>query len=173
MAGLQVNFTNDEADSEARVFAPAPTGWYKCSIFDIEEAESTSEKNPGKPYWKLTLQCTQEGDHFKRRFWGNVMLWDGALYSLAQLMKAVGREIPKDGTFEIPDPEELIGIEILVSVAKQRDTYQMEKPEYDPSEGVIFKNDVKGYKPLDDAILDAISGQSSGKGSGKSKSLLP
>jgi hypothetical protein len=170
MSGLQVNFTNQEAESEARVFTPAPSGWYKCSIYDIEEKESTSEKNAGKPYWAVTLQCTQEGDHFKRRFWGNVMLFDGALYSLAQLMSAVGIEIPKDGTFEVPDSESLIGQEILVSVAKVRDTYQMNKPEYDPSEGVIFKNDVKGYKKLDEETLNDIA-KSGGKP--KSNSLLP
>ena len=120
----------------------------------------------GKPYWAVTLQCTQEDEHNKRRFWGNVMLFDGALYSFGQLMKAVGREIPKEGTFEVPDPDELIGLEILVSVAKARDTYQMNKPEYDPSEGVIFKNEVKGYKALDDATVQALGGK-------KSNSLLP
>jgi len=169
MAGLQVNFTNQEAESEARVFSPAPTGWYKCSIYDIEERESKSEKNAGKPYWNVTLQCTQEGEHNKRRFWGSVMLFDGALYSLAQLMVAVGHPIPKEGTFEVPDPESLIGVEILVSVAKVRDTYAMNKPEYDPSEGVIFKNEVKGYKALDDESVQALSKG----GQPKSKSLLP
>jgi hypothetical protein len=167
MAGLQVNFTNQEAESEARVFTPAPTGWYKCAIYDIEEKESTSEKNSGKPYWAVTLQCTQEGEHNKRRFWGNVMLFDGALYSLAQLMTAVGRPIPKEGAFEVPDPEDLIGTEILVSVAKVRDTYQMEKTGTDE---VIWKNDVKGYKALDEATLSAIEKSGS---KGKNKSLLP
>lgn len=167
MMGLQVNFTNQEAESEARVFTTAPTGWYQCAIFDIEEAECGPEsKNPGKPYWKVTLQCTQDDEHNKRRFWGNVMLFSPALYSLAQLMKALGREIPKEGAFEVPDPEEIIGEEVEVSVAKIRDTYQMNKPEYDPSEGTIYKNDVKGYRALG-------GGASQAAGGGKSNSLLP
>ena len=165
--GLQVNFTDEESGSQARVLLPAPPGWYKCAIYEIDEKQcSADSKNPGKPMWAITLQCTQDGDHFKRRFWGNVMLFNGALYSFAQLMKAVGREIPKSGGFEVPDPEELIGEEIIASISKVRDTYQMNKEGHDGS--VIWKNEIRGYKALDDATLAAIGKAGSGK-----QSLLP
>lgn len=164
MNDLHVNFTDQEAQSEARVFTPAPPGWYHCTIFDIEDAECGPEsKNPGKPFWKITLQCVQDGEHNKRRFWDNIMLFNGALYSLAQLMKALGYDI-KAENFVIPDSEDLLGQEILASVARVRDTYQMNK---NGDGEVVFKNEVKGYKELDEKILNKIA--QSGQGS----SLLP
>jgi len=151
--GLHVNFTGEEASSEARVLKPAPNGWYHCTVFEIEEKEAGDEaKNPGAPYWAVTLQCIQEGDHYKRRFWDNVMLFNGALYSLAQLMKALGYDI-KQEDFEVPDIEEVIGKEVLISVARVRDKYNEKKM----GDGeAIFKNEVKGYKAVDDATLSAI-----------------
>jgi hypothetical protein len=80
------------------------------------------------------------------------MLFNGALYSLAQLMKATGRDITVED-FEVPDIEEMLGEEILVSVSRIRDKYNEDKVgDGEP----IFKNEVKGYKAVDDATLSAI-----------------
>jgi hypothetical protein len=147
---LKVNFSDQEASSEAIDFTPVPSGTYPVLISDVETRESNSEKNPGKPYWHLEMTVVQEGHPYQgRKFWGNVMLWDGALYSLAQLLKAIGREdLLKSG--KIPaDPSFLVSNEIRITVQKVRDTYGEKKraENGDDSTDPLFKNEVKGYKP--------------------------
>lgn len=159
ISNLRVNFSEKEADSEALDFTPVPTGTYHVAITGIEVRKSTSEKNPGKPYWAVEMTC-QSGPYENRKFWGNVMLWEGAAYSLAQLLKATGHgDAVKTG--KIPSGEELMGEQLVISVVKTLDKYRMEREE---SNDKLFKNEVKGYKPL--------AGASVGGGSG-SDSLMP
>lgn len=169
LENLRVNFSEEEASSEARDYEPLPTGKYHVTIFDGEVAFSQSQANPGKPYWKLTLQV-QDGKYEGRRLWGNVMLWDGALFSLAQILKAVGREDAlKSG--KIPAVNELIGKDLVVTAQKLQDTYKMEKEGIDPKtaspEERSYKTEVKGYKPWDGKPVGSVS---SGSGS---NSMLP
>lgn len=156
VSNLRVNFSDEEAASEARDFEPIPGGKYAVKITDYEIRKSTSEKNFGKPYWALTL-TVQDGKYEGRKLWTNVMLFNGALYSLSQLLKAIGREDAlKSG--QIPSGDELLGKDVVVVVAKQRDTYKEEQ--YGDGEK-YFKNEVKGFK-------SANALQTSGEGS-----LLP
>lgn len=156
---LKVNFSEEEAGSEARDYEALPTGKYHVAIFDGEVKESTSEKNPGKPYWSLTLQI-QDGKYEGRRLWANVMLFEGALYSLAQLLKAVGREDAlKSG--KIPALDSLIGKDIVVTAAKQLDDYRMRADGIDPKTAApderVYKTEVKGFKPWDGTPVGAVS----------------
>jgi hypothetical protein len=170
MSGLHVNFTDKEATSEARVFTAVQTGWYLCSVYEIEEAEcGPNSKNPGKPFWKLTLSCLQEGDLEGRRFWTNVMLFEGALYSLKQLLQACGYDITP-GEFEVPDPDELVGKEVVASIAKVLDTYKMEHEAEDGER--FFKNEVKGFKSVDE-LEGKIKLAGQGAVGGGKGSLLP
>lgn len=157
---LRVNFSEEEASSEAIDFTPLPTGKYHAAITEVETRFSNSEKNKGKPYWAITF-VVQSGPYENRKLWGNVMLFEGALYSLAQLMKSVGREdVLKNG--QVPHPDELLGQELTLSVVKTKDTYRMER---DGTDEPIYKNEIKGYKPLTGS-----KGESSGGGS---SSLMP
>lgn len=154
---LRVNFSEEEASSTAIDLEPVPTGKYHCAITEIETRFSNSEKNKGKPYLAITLNCIS-GPYENRKFWANVMLFEGALYSLAQLLKATGHaDALKTGA--IPGPDEFIGKEVVVYVAKVKDTYKMKK---EGTDEVLYKNEVKGFKPFD-------GGSSSGGGD----SLLP
>src|SRR5215203_3323478 len=100
---LRVNFSTEEAESKAFDFDPIPSGKYHVKVTEITDKESTSEKNFGKPYWNVELTI-QDGKYADRKLWANVMLFDGALYSLAQLLKATGHEdAMKSG--KIPDKE--------------------------------------------------------------------
>jgi len=157
---IRVNFSQEEAGSEARDFSPVPSGKYLCAITEIDLRFSTSEKHNGKPYWAVTLNV-QEGPYADRKFWANVMLFEGALYSLAQLCKATGHlDALESG--QIPPADDFLGEKVLAVIAKVKDKYAMERSE-NPEE-IIWKNDVKGFKALADA------GSGSGGGSG---SLLP
>lgn len=158
LSNLRINFSEEEASSEAMDFDPVPSGKYHVRITDLEVRHSTSEKNPGKPYWSVEMTC-QSGPYENRKFWGNVMLWEGAAYSLAQLLKATGNEKALK-TGKIPDGQTLVGKELQITVQKARDTYK----EKQNDDGVkLFKNEVKGYK-----AFDASATESSGSGS-----LLP
>jgi hypothetical protein len=162
--GLKVNFSTEEASSEARSFDPIPTGMYDAIITDIEERESKSEKNNGKPYWHVELTI-QGGEYDLRKVWANVMLFDGALYSLAQLLKATGHEdaIQKG---VVPPMETFVTKKVVVSVKKQRDTYA-EKEENGGDGTPQWKNEVKGFKAPGDKPVG------SAKGSSGKASLLP
>lgn len=173
ISDLRVNFTDEEAGSEARDYEALPTGKYHVSIFDGEVAFSGEQaKHPGKPYWKLTLQI-QDGKYENRRLWANVMLFEGALFSLAQLLKAVGREDAlKSG--KIPGIDELIGKDVVVTAQRALDEYQMRKNGVTDiraagSDDRLFKTEVKGFKPWDGTPVGAVS---SNRGSGP-ESLLP
>jgi hypothetical protein len=152
---VRVNFSEEEASSEAFDFEPLPTGKYLCAITEVETRFSNSEKNKGKPYWALTL-TVQEGPFEGRKVWANVMLFDGALYSLAQLMKAINRaDVLQTG--QIPSVDELLGEKMIATIRKMRDKYKEEK---DGSNTVYFKNEVGGFKPLSDAVASASGGNS-------------
>lgn len=151
LSDLRVNFSDEEASSEAINFDPVPTGKYNVAITGVEVRRSTSEKNPGKPYWAVEMTA-QDGKYEGRKFWGNVMLWSGAAFSLSQLLKATGfgdRVDPKSKTFgKIPSGDDLMGKQLTINVVKTRDTYR-EKENGDGEK--LFKNEVKGYKPLETA----------------------
>lgn len=157
--GIRVNFSEEEAGSEARLFLPLPTGQYNVKVTEVELTEVTQGKNEGKPYWKLVL-TVQDGEYIDRKLWTNAMLFEGALYTTAQLLKATGfGDSIKKGV--IPDGDKLIGKDAVAVVARVRDKYQEEKL---GTGEAVFKNDVKGFK--------APGAVSSSGGTGKS-SLLP
>ena len=151
LSDLRVNFSEEEAASEAISFDPVPTGKYNVAVTGVEVRYSTSEKNNGKPYWAVEMTA-QDGKYEGRKFWGNVMLFEGALYSLSQLLKATGfgdRVDPKSKSYgKIPSGDELEGKQLTINVVKTRDTYR-EQQNGDGEK--LFKNEVKGYKPLEEA----------------------
>jgi hypothetical protein len=162
---LRINFSDDEASS--RSFDPLPTGRYEVYISDGSLEHSKSEKNPGKPYWHLEMTVS-DGPYADRKVWGNVMLWEGAAFSLAQLLKAVGRGDVLDKQSKsygrIPPLDDFIGQKIAVQVKKQRDDYVMRDAA--PGEPVQFKNEIKGYASLADA-------EPATAGASKKNSLFP
>src|SRR3982751_6020655 len=89
---LKLNFSAEEASSEARSFEPLPSGKYHVKITDIETKEcGPNSKNPGKNYWHIE-HVVQDGPYENSKLWTNAMLFEGALYTLAQLLKATGFE---------------------------------------------------------------------------------
>jgi Protein of unknown function (DUF669) len=159
---LNVRFTTEEAESQARSYEALPSGRYKVYITDITRKTSTSDKNFGKPYWAMTLTVA-EGPYEGRRLWTNVMLFDGALYSLAQLMKAFGL-VP--GADPIPRPESLLGQQVGVQAQKIVDQYKIDKGDWtaDSGEPKPFKTEVRGFFPAEKVgAPTAVGGSKSGK----------
>jgi hypothetical protein len=161
--GLRVDFSSEEADSEALSFDPIPTNSYHVKITNIEDREAGEEaKNPGAPFWNVEM-TVQEGEYTDRKVWANVMLFSGALYSLAQLLKATGNAKAIE-TGKIPAKETFISQDIIAVVKKQRDKYAEKRDD----DGVPqWKNEVKGFKAYsEDALKKAGT-------TGKSTSLMP
>jgi hypothetical protein len=164
--GLRVNFSEKEASSEARSMELLPRGDYHVAITDIELRESQSEKNFGKPYWGMEFTI-QEGPYDNRKLWTNCMLFEGALYTFAQLMKALGYDTSA-GEFEVPDPNDLIGQQVVVAVAKQgKRTNKETGEEYDE------RNEVKGIKAYDPNTFTVGATQKTAAKAGGKSSLLP
>lgn len=167
---LKVNFSDKEASSEAREYTPLPSGSYYCRITDITVAEvketdgdGNPNKNAGKAYWNMEY-TVQDGQFDGRKLFGNCMLFDGALYTLAQICKATGFEgVLQSGI--VPDPDDLISKEVTVVIVKQRNKYK-EKRNGDGEP--VWDNDVKGIKAYAGATHS--SAPSSG---GSSTSVLP
>lgn len=133
-----VNLTEDDLNDS---FEPAAPGWYHVEIDEVELKESKSQKNPGKPFYSLKYKSVDE-DKFKGKFFDNVMLWNGAHFSLVGLAKALGL-IESAGELVVPTEDELIGKELLVKVAIE---------DYVNRDGEDAKrNSVKAYKALDGA----------------------
>lgn len=162
---LRVNFSDEEASSEAFSFEPLPSGRYPVTITEWEMKRSTSEKHNGKPYWALTLRVNDEVENYGgRKLWANIMLFEGALYSLSQLMKALGgefEEVLKTG--KIPHGDSLVGKEVIAVVAKKVDKWKIDQGEWDGTGPKPMKNDVSGFKPINAGSMS----------SGGSNSLMP
>lgn len=165
MSGLRVNFSEKEASSEARSAELLPRGDYHVRLTEIEYREVSQGDNQGKPYWNLEFTI-QSGAYENRRVWTNCMLFEPALYTFAQLMKACGFDVSA-GEFEVPEPEELEGREMVAVVAiKGKSKNKQTGEEYDS------RNEVKGIRAYDASTFKQPVASAAGKSSGKSN-LLP
>jgi hypothetical protein len=117
---LNLNFTDQEAASEVREFSALPSGSYLVAITDMERRESTSEKHNGKPYVTLELTVQDDGaggNYVGSKAWWNVMLFDGALYSLGQILKAWDLVPGRD---PVPPLDQWLGKEFVMVGAQEQ-----------------------------------------------------
>lgn len=169
LSTLTVNFSTEEAGSEARTYEVVPTGEYYCRIFNVSVARSKSDKNPGKPYYRLEL-VIQNGKYERQHLWTNVMLFDGALYTLAQLHKAL--DWPMDGTI-IP-ASSLQARELVAVVQKVRDKYAAQRDGWVAGDGPHpMKAEVRGFKKYIPGVTGQPSAAAKGVEASGSGSLLP
>lgn len=140
---LKVNFTDEEANSKPREVPPS--GEYLCAITEgSDEIVKPGKKNTGKPYWKLRF-VVQDGPYQGTPLNATVMLFEGALYQLGQLMRSLGHDV-NSGEFQVPPLDKIIGQNVVVKGFKRppginNDT-QQELPE---------RFEVKSYKPAKSA----------------------
>lgn len=164
---LRVNFSQQEESSEARDFTPLPAGKYHVAITECEVKRVTNPPQPGKtdnrgkPFYAVTV-TVQDGPYENRKLWGNIMLFEGALYSLVQLLKAQGLAL----SGRVPTPGELEGTHYICQVANQVDTYKMGKDGWTAADGPKpRKNEIKNWGKYDGSV--PVNGASS------SDSMLP
>jgi len=103
--GIRVNMTEQEAKSTDR--EPLPQGKFHYVITEMEimfvkeMGADGPNKNAGKPYINFEF-TVQDGKYATRKDWTNAMCFDGALYTISQILKALGMEVPAEGNFKIP-----------------------------------------------------------------------
>lgn len=147
MSRLKVNFSQDEADSKARVVLP--TGEYVVSVVDVETKEvKPGSPNVGKPYWNLRF-VVQEGKYEGNSAFSNIMLFSteksGTLSTLSQFLKALGYDITP-GEFELPEDEEIQGKTIVIVGRKFP-----AGPDRKSGKDLPERFQITGYKKLDGA----------------------
>lgn len=121
---LKINLSDKEAKAEGKDFEPLPRGWYHVALTDGEvkavkelDADGNPNKNAGKPYWRLEF-TVQSGKYEGRKAFTNAMLFQGAAYTLVQLLKSTGFMKPDQsaGEVDIPPLDDIIGKEMEVRV---------------------------------------------------------
>lgn len=145
--GITINLTGDDLRA-AEGFKPIPVGtWLHVAIFEASLAYSKSEKNAGKPMYKLVFKLMGESakEHGERKIRENAFLWSGALFNTMRILKALGYDTPNPQNpadqFTFPAPHELQGRELKARVSKH-------EPGFNDSEMLFEK--LGGFKPLDD-----------------------
>jgi hypothetical protein len=148
-SNLRVNFSQEEADSKALDFSPLPAGKYKATVFDVKnERCGPDSKNPGKPMWNIQFRIADGEPHENRRVFTRAMLFEGALYTTSQLLKATGHPDAIE-TGNIPPGHTLVGSEVVITLSHQLDKWAMK--DQPPGAPKIYKNEVKGISSLDEA----------------------
>lgn len=143
--GLKVNFSEEEANSQAREVPPS--GEYNCKIVEVFEKEvKPGSPNVGKPYWNIRF-VIQDGQYSGNSLFGNIMLFegkDGTLGALAQFLKALNYPVSA-GEFELPEMDELIARDINIRGQKlpAGTVRGRDLPE---------RYQIKGYKPANAAV---------------------
>jgi hypothetical protein len=169
---VKVNVSDQEDKSGE--YTPLPSGMYKCVIADVEPKASASEKNFGKPmlYFRFTVL---EGQYADKTIGTNACLWEGALYTIIGVLKALPSKQGNATAYEdcrsaeglsIPDaPEFYLTQELMVRRGVNPKT-KKENPEDDPSSWI----EVRGFAPIKEG-----SSSSPGNGSapGPKSTLLP
>jgi len=140
----------DEAVANGSDFTPLPAAWYDVEIDEVEEKESTSAKNPGKPMYKYKLKVVG-GDHDGRILFVTACLWNEAIFTQVDIQKALGIE-PEDlgngkKKFVIADEDDLVGKELKVRVVlKDKYVKPGEEAELDEDGNPVKDNEVKSFK---------------------------
>jgi hypothetical protein len=157
--GIRVNFSGKEAKAEGQSVKVLPRGEYHVKVTDgsLEEVKDDSKGNQGKPYYKLEL-TVQSGEFTGRRLTASAMLFEGALYTISQIMKAMGLET--EGDTIIPPLADIIGRDFIVGV-----TVRKANDDYDES------NNVRSFMPVTDVTAKAAS--KTGKANDRKAALRP
>jgi hypothetical protein len=164
---IRVNFSEKEATSESREVTPVPRGKYQATVTDCEMREcGPTSKNPGKPYLNFEFTIT-EGPYANRKVWTNAMLFTGALYTITQMLKALGEEV-NAGEMVIEPPEWWIDKEFVIVVTiKKAVVDELGNEKY--SEG----NEVRGFFPSGTDTSPASTATPAQPGRRRSGNLLP
>jgi len=166
--GIKVNVSKKETAAGNQTMLPR--GWYKVTVSDVELRESKSEKNNGKPMYAVECTVNEPAEYEGRKLYTNACLWEGALYTVIGLMKAVEliEQNIDEGDLVIPGPGAFLGKECMARVTITPPRKGPDGKEYDE------RNELKSFATLAQQQVkvgsqSAIAGTATAKGG----SLLP
>lgn len=113
MARITINIDAEDAASSELI----PTGVYDAVVDEVVEQASKSAENAGKPMYRTVFKI-EGGDYAGRKATSYICLWQGAHFSLLQLLKAIGTEV-KPGTLTVPSPKELTGKKVAIKIVHE------------------------------------------------------
>lgn len=157
MEGLKLNLTDQEAASEVRTYVVPPTGGYICNIVDLQEEQvrPDSPNNAGKPYWSARFVIDQGSEHDGTSLYCRIMLFEGALRQIKQLVQAVFPEAIEGNKITIPPADKFLGRQVLVVGRRNKEGSNMtRKDKVTGKYKVVGKYerdqfDVLGFKAVD------------------------
>jgi len=161
---MSVKVNVSDREDSAGSYQPLPSGNFRCVITDVDPRESQSEANPGKPMLYFTM-TVQDGPYAEREMGVNACLWEGALYTIINLLKAIGEyeNCKSADGLDIPDaPEFYLGRELNVRRGVNRKTKE-KNPEDDPASWI----EVRGFSKYEKTA------GADGSVPSKSSNLLP
>jgi hypothetical protein len=141
---IKVNTVSEQESKSGDGTGYLPSGTYHAIITEVEAAESQSEANPGKPLLKFTADV-QDGVYADRQLKWTACCWSGALYTIINLLKALGmyEDATVGGGLAIPDaPEAYIGQHVMVRRGLNKNAKKA-NPEDDPMSWI----EVRGFSP--------------------------
>lgn len=153
----------DEDVATGGGFTPLPKAWYTVEIDEVDEVESKSAKNTGKPMYKYKFKII-EGEFADRKLFTQACLWQEAIFTQRDIQKALNIPLGKTENgkvaFLIADPEDLIGKELKVYVViKDKYVPEGEEPETNPDGTPVQENEVKRFAPVGGASAPAAGGR--------------
>jgi len=143
LSDLRVNLSAQEAEAES--FPDLVVGKYRVAIFKIQVQRSKSEKNFGKPMYNVTYKV-QDGQHKGAQIFGDYWcLWEGAMYTYVQAVKALGYPVAQ-GSVKIVPPRELQGKTLIVKLGMGKSNTVVDKVSGE-TKTYEARLQVKGYFP--------------------------
>jgi hypothetical protein len=102
--GIKVNVSEQEDTSGDRGFDPMPIGKYHVSVIAVTLDESQSEAHPGEPMLGFEFVVQDSPGSWQkfanRHDWVNACLWDGALYTIIGILKALPSDSGNKNAYE-------------------------------------------------------------------------
>jgi hypothetical protein len=143
LSDLRVNLSKQEAEAES--FPDLVAGKYRVAIFKIQVQRSKSSKNAGKPMYNVTYKV-QDGQHKGAQIFGDYWcLWEGAMYTYVQAVKALGYPV-SSGSLRIIPAAELTGKTLIVRLGMGKSNTVLD-PVTGESKTYDARLQVKGYFP--------------------------
>lgn len=153
---IHVNFTDDEANSEARVYEVVPTGEYNVAVTECTKKFVEKEgENKGKPFYNM--KCViQDGKYENRYLFVSVMLFEikqkkdrtkGANFLLPQLLKSLGVPVVSGQPTAVPSAEQIQGKKLVAVVEKRKDDLKSKE-----AGELVHRSVVTGFKSINGHI---------------------
>lgn len=136
---------DEEVANGGGSFKPLPQDWYTVEIEDVEEKESKSAKNLGKPMFNYKFKVVG-GDHDGRKVFTTACLWKEAIFTQRDIQAALGLYERGETKFQIADEDQLIGKELKIYVVvKPKYVKPGEEAELDEKGEPLQDNEVKKF----------------------------